>query len=115
VKYTLFLYSDETSLAQVPPEALHQMQAAFAGYTQALMDAGVFVATDWLKPSFAGTTLTLHDGGRRVQYGPYAATKEQLGGFYIIDVTDLDAALAWAEKCPAARHGIIEVRPSALG
>jgi hypothetical protein len=50
-----------------------------------------------------------------VQDGPYAATKEQLGGFYIIDVTDLDAALAWAEKCPAARHGIIEVRPSALG
>jgi hypothetical protein len=115
MKYTLFLYGDESGMASMPPEAMQQTLAAFQAYTKSLQDAGVFVATDWLQPSFAGTTITLREGGRRVQDGPYAATKEQLGGFYIIDVANLDAALAWAEKCPAARHGIIEVRPSAMG
>jgi hypothetical protein len=115
MKYTLFLHGDETGMAQMPPEAMAQMQAAFEGYTKALVDAGVFVATDWLKPSFATTTITLRDGARRVQDGPFAASKEQVGGYYVIEVPDLDAALAWAEKCPAARAGVVEVRPSAMG
>lgn len=112
MKYTLFLYNDESYYSSIKPEMMQQVQAAFEAYTKSLVDAGVFVAADWLKPSFAGTTITLRDGARRVQDGPYADTKEQLGGFYIIDVSDLDAALAWAEKCPAAHQGIIEIRPS---
>ena len=60
-------------------------------------------------------TLTLREGPRRIQDGPFAASKEQIGGYYVIEVADLDAALAWAEKCPAARRGVIEVRPSAMG
>lgn len=115
MKYTLFLYNDESAFAHVTPEAMQQVQAAFIAYTESLIRAGVFVATDWLKPSATATTLTLRGGSKRVQDGPYADTKEQLGGFYIIDVADLDAALAWAEKCPAAQHGIVEVRPSAMG
>jgi hypothetical protein len=115
MKYSLFLYNDEAALAAMPAEAMPQVQAAFQAYTQALMDAGVFVATDWLRPSGAATTLSLRDGARRVQDGPYAATKEQLGGFYVIDVANLDAALKWAEQCPSARHGLIEVRPSMMG
>lgn len=115
MKYTLFLYSDESALAKAPPEAMQQMLGAYTAYTTALKEAGVFVATDWLKPSFAGTTITLQGGSRHVQDGPYAATKEQLGGFYIIDVANLDEALNWAAKCPAAQHGIIEIRPSAFG
>ena len=115
MKYTLFLYNDESGFAHVPPAVMQQVQAAFQAYTQALMDAGVFVTADWLKPSTTGTTITLRDGGRRIQDGPYADTKEQLGGFYVIDVPDLDTALHWAERCPAAQHGVIEVRPSAMG
>jgi hypothetical protein len=114
MKYTFFLYSDEAEFAKLPPAALQGALVAYAAYTQALKDAGVFVATDWLKPTRTATTLSLRDGSRRVQDGPYAATKEQLGGFYIVDVKNLDAALAWAEKCPAAQHGIVEVRPSAM-
>lgn len=115
MKYTLFLHSDEASMTHVPPEAMAQMQAAFEGYTKALIAAGVFVATDWLKPSFTATTITLKDGARRVQDGPFSAAKEQIGGYYVIDVPDLDAALDWAAKCPAAQAGVVEVRPSAMG
>jgi hypothetical protein len=112
MKYTLFLYNDESYFASIKPEMMQQVQAAFNAYTKSLAEAGVLVATDWLKPSFAGTTITLRDGARRVQDGPYAATKEQLGGFFVIDVPDLDAALSWAEKCPSVHQGIIEIRPS---
>ena len=115
MKYTLFLYNDEASFANAPPAAMQQVQAAFQAYTQALKDAGVFVSTDWLRPSGTATVITLKDGARRVQDGPYAATKEQLGGFYVIDVANLDEALKWAEQCPSARRGLIEVRPSAMG
>jgi hypothetical protein len=115
MKYTLFLYADEAARAQIRAEALPQMKAAYEAYTQALIDAGVFVATDWLQPSLTATTLSLASGARRVQDGPYASTKEQLGGLYVINVDSLDAALQWAERCPAARYGSIEVRPSAMG
>jgi hypothetical protein len=115
LKYTLFLYNDEAAMAKAPPEAMPQVKAAFEAYTKSLVDAGVFVHTDWLRPSGTATVITLRDGERRVQDGPYAASKEQLGGFYVIDVANLDEALKWAERCPAARRGLIEVRPSAMG
>lgn len=115
MKYTLFLYNDESSFARTPPEVMQQVQAAYQAYTQSLAQAGVLVAADWLKPSATATTLTLRGGSRQVQDGPYADSKEQLGGYYVIDVPDLDAALAWAEKCPAAAHGIVELRPSMMG
>jgi hypothetical protein len=116
MKYTLFLYNDETRLAAMPKEAFPAFKAAFENYTKSLVEAGVFVSTDWLSPSSSGTVLTIKDGARRVQDGPYAATKEQLGGFYVIDVANLDAALQWAERCPAAAAGgLVEIRPSRMG
>ena len=115
MKYTLFLYSNEAQMASVPAPALQQVKAAFEAYTQSLKDAGVFVATDWLRPSSTATVLSVREGVRQVQDGPYAASKEQLGGFYVIDVAHLDEALRWAERCPAAQRGLIEVRPSAMG
>jgi hypothetical protein len=114
MKYTLFLYGDEAAFAALPPQAFVGIKAAFEGYTQSLKDAGVFVTTDWLKPSGTATVLSMSQGARRIQDGPYADTKEQLGGFYVIDVPDLDAALKWAEQCPAAHNGKIEIRPSAM-
>lgn len=115
MKYTLFLYNDEAQRANAPAPALQQVKAAFEAYTQSLKEAGVFVATDWLRPSDTATVLSVRDGTRHIQDGPYAASKEQLGGYYVIEVPSLDEALHWAERCPAAPRGLIEVRPSAMG
>lgn len=92
----------------------HTSQAdmdAWGAYTKALMDAGVLRGGNALKPSYSGTTVRLRDGRRDVQDGPYADSKEELGGYYIIDVPDLDAALHWAALNPAAAYGAVEVRP----
>ena len=73
--------------------------------------AGVYVGGDRLRPTSSATTVRVADGKTQVLDGPYAETKEQLGGYYMIDVPDLDAALSWAARCPGASHGTIEVRP----
>ncbi|MEO4040158.1 YciI family protein [Hoeflea sp. CAU 1731] len=114
MRYTLFLYNDEAAMAGVTPEQMKQQMEIYGKYIQALTEAGVFVDTDWLQPSATATRICLKDGQRRIQDGPYADTKEQLGGYFVIDVPDLDAALAWAEKCPSIHYGLIEVRPSAM-
>jgi hypothetical protein len=74
----------------------------------------VLVAGEILQPVVASTTVTLRNGSVQVQDGPFADTKEALAGVFVIDVPDLDAALAWAEKCPGAQYGVIEVRPVAI-
>ncbi len=114
MRYTMFLYNDESAFTEPSPEEMQEQLAVYGAYIGALKEAGVFVDTDWLQPSQTATTITLKDGGKRVQDGPYADTKEQLGGYFVIDVPDLDAALEWAEKCPSVHSGQIEVRPSAM-
>ena len=85
--------------------------ALWGAYTRALIDAGVFVGGDALHPAHTATTLRVRGETREIEDGPYAASKEQLGGYYVIDVPDLDAALQWAALNPAARSGAVEVRP----
>jgi hypothetical protein len=114
MRYTFMLYSRESDFANVPPEAMAEQLQVFGQYIGALKQAGVFVDTDWLQPTATATTITLRNGARKVQDGPFAETKEQLGGYFVVEVPDLDAALAWAEKCPAAQYGLIEVRASAM-
>ena len=80
-------------------------------YTDALTKAGALVRGNRLRPSAAATTVLIANGKSQVLDGLYADSKEQLGGYYIIDVPDLDAALGWAARCPAAGHGVVEVRP----
>jgi hypothetical protein len=84
---------------------------AWGAYTQALIAAGVMRGGSALRPALTATTVRVRDGRRDVHDGPYADTKEHLGGFYIIEVADLDEALAWAAKNPAASSGAVEVRP----
>lgn len=84
---------------------------AYRAYSEALSQAGVMTGGAALQPSHMGTTVRLQGGQRKVQDGPFADTKEQLGGFFIIDVPDLDTALDWAARCPAASHCAVEVRP----
>lgn len=114
MRYTFFLYSDEKASADSTPEQIEQGMKMFGQYIGALKQAGVLVDTDWLQPSSTATTLTLKDGTKKIQDGPYADTKEQLGGTFVIEVPDLDAAMAWAEKCPAAHYGYVEIRASAM-
>jgi hypothetical protein len=113
MRYTLFLHWPELSAAELGEEMMKAGQEAFHAYAAALDDAGVLVSAEVLQPSVASTTLTLTNGSLQVQDGPYADTKEKIGGTFVIDVPDKDAALAWAEKCPSAAWGTIEIRPSA--
>ena len=85
--------------------------AAWRAYHKALVAAGVYVGGEPLKDVGTATTVRLKDGRRHVQDGPFVEAKEQLGGFHIIDVPDLDTALAWAARCPSAARGSVEVRP----
>jgi len=87
--------------------------AAWRAYHKALDASGAFVAGDPLEVPETATTVKIKDGKRSVQDGPYADTKEELGGFTILEVPSLDAALEWAARCPAASYGAVEVRPLA--
>jgi hypothetical protein len=89
----------------------HAEMDAWSAYTKALIDAGVMRGGNALKPGLSATTVRLRDGRRDVQDGPYADSKEELGGYYIIEVSDLDEALQWAARNPAASSGAVEVRP----
>jgi len=114
MRYTLFLRYPEMTTDDLGEEAIAEGRAAFHAYAKSLQDAGVLVSAEVLQPSSCSTTVTVQDGGTRIQDGPYADTKEQIGGTFVLDLPDLDAALAWAEKCPAARWGSVEIRPSAV-
>jgi hypothetical protein len=111
MQYLLMIYGDESAMAKMSPTDLGPMMAAYQSYTDAMRAAGVFVAGDRLHGTNAATTVKVVDGKTQVLDGPYAETKEQLGGYYIVDVTDLDAALSWAARCPGASSGTMEVRP----
>jgi hypothetical protein len=107
----LLLYGDEAAMQAASQEAVGQIIAAYGAYTEAMKKAGVHVGSNRLRPTSSGTTVRVANGKTQVLDGPYAETKEQLGGYYMIEVPDLDAALSWAARCPGASHGTIEVRP----
>ena len=113
MRYALLMRYREPGEGEISAEAIAEAQAAFGAYGRALESAGVLVAGDVLQPTAATTTVTRRDGELRVQDGPFAATKEALAGVFLLDVPDLDAAIGWAEKCPGAQWGVIEVRPTA--
>jgi len=85
--------------------------AAYGAYTQAMQKAGAYLGGNRLRPTASATTVRAPGGKTNVLNGPYAETKEQLGGYYLVEAQDLDAALAWAARCPGAAYGAIEVRP----
>ena len=111
MQYLLMLYADENGWSQMTPAEQEQGVAAYNAYTQALRTAGALVGSNRLQSSTTATTVRVADGKPQVLDGPYVDSKEQLAGYYLIDVADLDAALAWAARCPGAGHGTIEVRP----
>jgi hypothetical protein len=111
VQYLLLLYASEAGWSRLTPAEQEQGVAAYRAFTEALNKAGVFRGSNRLQPISAASTVRLSNGKAQVLDGPYAESKEQLGGYYLIDVPDLDGALSWAARCPGASHGVVEVRP----
>jgi hypothetical protein len=110
-QYMLLLFSDPSQgPAEGSPEAMAQWQA-WGTYTQGLKDAGAFVSGEPLEPPTTATTVAVRNGDRVVTDGPFAETKEWLGGYYVIEAADLDAALDHAARIPNVGYGHVEVRP----
>lgn len=111
MKYMLLIYGDEAAMRTMPKAEIDERIAAYRAYTQALTQAGVILASDRLQSIASATSVRIAGGRTNVLNGPYAETREQLGGYYLVDLPDLDAAVSWAARCPAASHGTVEVRP----
>lgn len=114
MRYTLLLHYPEQTVESLGEEAMAEGQRALASYAATLDAAGVLLSAEVLQPSLATTTVRVRDGVLQVQDGPYADTKEQLGGTFVLDVADLDAALGWARQAPTVAWGGVEVRPGAV-
>jgi len=110
LQYMLLIMGDESRMpsAEVGETG---MSPAYHAYNEALAKAGALVAGERLRPTGTATTVKVRDRKAVILAGPYAETQEQLAGYYVIEVADLDEAIAWAERCPAAETGTIEVRP----
>ncbi len=112
MKYLLTLIGDESRFGEMTPEQQAEGMKAWDTYTQNAIEAGVFVGGEGLQPSATATTVQIPESGGDpiVSDGPFAETKEQLGGYYLLDCKDLDEALAWAKRIPMP-GGSVEVRP----
>lgn len=112
MRYALLIHYPQPAVSHVSDEDMKAGMAAFQSYAKALQDSGVLLSAEILDTVANATSVSVRQGKLHVQDGPFADTKESFAGIFVIDVPDLDAALAWAERCPAAQWGTVEVRPS---
>ena len=110
MQYLLLIYRNDAEYGKMSP-AGKEMSAEYGVFTQAIVQSGHFKAGDGLQPTTTATTVRVRDGKMLTTDGPFAETREQLGGFYLVDAKDLDEALSIAERIPGAKRGTIEVRP----
>jgi len=110
MRYLLMLYADEKAGSAIPADQMKGFMGQMFAYREALKKADAFIDTAPLMLTTDACTLRVEDGETRVQDGPYAETREQFGGYYIIEAPDMDAARKWAARCPAATWGAIEIR-----
>ena len=113
MKYMLMDYVQVAGFFELTKEEQSRWLGAYRAYMEAMKNAGVLKSSGGLQPSTMATTVRVRNDKPQVLDGPYADTKEQLGGFHIIEVADLDAAISWASRSPTALHGVVEVRPMA--
>lgn len=111
MRYLLMIYTDESGEEALAPEEERAMMAQYRAFFDEGTAAGVIEGGDRLRPTAAATVVRVRDGETLTTDGPYADTKEQFGGYFILKCADLDEALGWAAKIPGARRGAIEVRP----
>jgi hypothetical protein len=110
MRYLLLLHVEEAGWDRLSPQERTERTAEYMAFNDALEAAGALVSTARLAPSAGGRTVRTKGGRAVVMDGPFAETKEQVGGYYLIDVADLSAATRWAERCPTVGHGAVEVR-----
>ena len=115
MKFMLLIHGDEQAMMDNTKVDASGMSPEYAAYNDALIKAGAMLAGERLRPTTTATSIRVRNGKTEVLDGPYAETKEQFGGYYIIEAADMDTAMDWATKCPASYFGTIEVRPVAQG
>ena len=111
MQYLLMIYQNEAEYGKMDAEAGKKMTEEYGAFTQSIIQSGNFKAADRLQPTHTATTVRVRDGKILTTDGPFAETREQLAGYYLVEAKDLDTALAIAARIPEARHGSIEVRP----
>ena len=111
MEYMILIYGDEKAWAAMNEQQLKEAYAGYVTYTKDLTDAGVIRGGSELHPISTASTVRVRGGKVTATDGPFAETKEQLGGYYIIEAANLDGAISWAAKCPGAKMGVCEVRP----
>jgi len=111
MNYLLLIYANEAEFSALGDKALGAITEEYAEFTKSIVQAGKFKAADRLKPVSTASTVRVRNGKTAITDGPFAETREQLGGYYLVDAKDLDEAIAIAARIPSARHGSIEVRP----
>ncbi len=111
MKYMLLIYGDEAKMRAIPKEDANKMMPAYIAYTEALKKAGILLGGDRLQFTSNGNHCAHPRRQDQRRQRPYAEAKEQLAGYYLIDVPDMDSALSWASRCPGASAGTVEVRP----
>jgi hypothetical protein len=114
MRYALLIHYPQPAPSDLSEDQIKEGMAAFQAYARALDDAGVLRSAEVLQTIETATSLSVKQGKLHVEDGPFADTKEAFAGLFMLDVPDLDAALAWAEKCPATHWGTVEIRPSAV-
>jgi hypothetical protein len=111
MKYLLTIYADESRYATMTPDDSARLMADYGAFGQEAQEAGVLLGGEGLQPTATATTVRVRDGEALFTDGPFAETREQLGGYYLLECGDLDEAARWAAKIPDARRGAVEVRP----
>jgi hypothetical protein len=111
VQYLLLIYDDESVWSTMPEDDRDRLYAEYGSFTEELRDSGALVGANQLRSTTTATTVQVRDGETLTTDGPFAETKERLGGYYLIEAESLDEAIEWAAKIPTARSGSIEVRP----
>ena len=111
MKYLLTIYTDESRFGEATPDEIQQVMAAYDAFSREVGEAGAMLGGEGLQPSSTATSVKVRDGETVTSDGPFADTREQLGGYYLLECRDLDEAIGWAAKIPGAQNGTIEVRP----
>jgi hypothetical protein len=111
MQYLLLIYDNESVWSTMPEDDRDRVYAEYGTFTRELHDSGALVGANQLQPTSTATAVQVRDGETLTTDGPFAETKEHLGGYYLIEAESLDEAIEWAAKIPTARSGTIEVRP----
>ena len=114
MKYLCLIYQDESLAQKLPKAEFEKLYAEYAAFADEIKKSGRLIGNHGLQPTRTATTVRVRNGEVMTTDGPFAETKEQLGGFYLIDVKNLDEAVHWAGRCPTALTGSIEVRPTGV-